>query len=245
MVFLTPISTLSKSMNTAIRVLLVFVVGIFTSDFRRAVTPGRRSAPAVLPSSMFQDACSEVVGLQEPGRGIEPTKYSLPGQFGGALRPAIQRLRILDLARDDARKFTALQELAPFAAPSGYLVFRRADRLFAAAARLHTEEVPIPARGNESEDAVVLRRQLDQNHALARTGEVVHLVRAAEQPACLRGGDDDHFVARQPRDADDLDAFARAREAAPGSRTRLDERLETESQAVAIARHRNRMNGRN
>jgi hypothetical protein len=39
MVFLTPISTLSKSMNTAIRVLLVVDVGMFTSDFRRAVTP--------------------------------------------------------------------------------------------------------------------------------------------------------------------------------------------------------------
>src|SRR5262245_12875971 len=33
MVFLTPISTLSKSMNTAIRVLLVVDVGIFTSTF--------------------------------------------------------------------------------------------------------------------------------------------------------------------------------------------------------------------
>jgi hypothetical protein len=54
-------------MNTAIRVVLVFVVGMFTSDFRRASHFRRRSAPAVVPGSNFRELGSEVVGLQGPG----------------------------------------------------------------------------------------------------------------------------------------------------------------------------------
>jgi hypothetical protein len=45
-------------MNTAIRVLLVAVVGMFTCDFRRALLPG---------SNISGSLESEVVGLQAPG----------------------------------------------------------------------------------------------------------------------------------------------------------------------------------
>ena len=48
--------------------------------------------------------------------------------------------------------------------------------------------------------------QLDQNHAFAGTGEVVHLVGAAEKRARIRRRRDDDLVARHARDADDFDA---------------------------------------
>ena len=46
---------------------------------------------------------------------------------------------------------------------------------------------------------------------------------------------------RNLRDADDLDAVRRTREAPAGARAGLDERLEAEAQAVAVARHRDRV----
>ena len=68
--------------------------------------------------------------------------------------------------------------------------------------------------------------------------EEVDLVDLAEHRARLARGGDDDLVAGDAGDADDLRAFGDAREPPAGARARLDERLEREAQAVAVARHR-------
>ena len=93
-----------------------------------------------------------------------------------------------------------------------------------------------PGRGDEAEHAVVVA-QLDEDDALARAGQVVHLVGPAEQAARLGGGGDQRLAAGEPRDADDLGALGRPGEPAAGARARLDEGLEAEAEAVAVARH--------
>src|SRR6266850_4512945 len=87
-VFLTPISTLSKSMNTAIRVLRVSGVRLFM-----------RLPPGETPGSLSGRLDSEVVGLQNPGGGIEPIDYSVKSR----LRVRIERLRAFDVGGDDTR----------------------------------------------------------------------------------------------------------------------------------------------
>src|SRR5258705_2258287 len=244
MVFFTPISTLSKSMNTAIRVVLVVVVGMFTCYFRRAIISAG-ALRRLLPGSMFREPCSEVVGLQEPGRGIEPPKYSVPGRSDPGLRIAGERLRIFDFVGNHASELAALEQLSTLATSAGHFIFRGADRLLAASARLHAQQVAVAGRRDEAEHAVVLPRQLDQDDALARPREVIHLVGAAEERPRVRGRGDDDFVAGHAGDADHLDALARPREPAAGTRARLHERLEAEPEAVAVARDRNRVHGRN
>src|SRR5207237_4016488 len=155
-----------------------------------------------------------------------------------------QRRWIFHVVRNNSRELAALQQLASLAAPAGHLVLRGADRLLAAAARLHTQQVAIAARGDEAEHAVVFAGQLDENHAFAWTGEVVHLIGAAEEPTRIRRGDDDHLLARHAGNSDDLDALARSREAAARTSARFDERLEAEPEAVAVARDRDRVHGR-
>jgi hypothetical protein len=54
-------------MNTAIRVLLVVGVGMFTSDFRRAVNPSRRMRGYVAGLDISGSLDSKVVSLQVPG----------------------------------------------------------------------------------------------------------------------------------------------------------------------------------
>src|SRR3970040_403662 len=95
MVFLTPISTLSKSMNTAMRVLRFSVVMFIDSRIR----------PRVLKLLWKAGPSGPPLG---PPNSID--RLSL----------ALGQLRALDLRGHHARELTALQPLTALAAPSGH-----------------------------------------------------------------------------------------------------------------------------
>ena len=69
-----------------------------------------------------------------------------------------------------------------------------------------------------------LSTELDEDDALARAGEIVHFVGAAQDGARLFGRGDDDLVPCDLRDADDFDALRWTRVAAAGARAWLDER---------------------
>ncbi len=116
-------------------------------------------------------------------------------------------------------------------------VLRRADRLLGAAARLDGQQVAIAGRGDEPEHAVRVGGDLDQDHAAARARQEVDLVHPRQHRARLARRGNQDLVARHARDADELRAVRRPRVAPSGTGARLDERLEAEPQAVAVARH--------
>ena len=122
--------------------------------------------------------------------------------------------------------------------------FVGADRLLGAAAGFDAHDVAVAHRGHEPEHAVLVRLQLDEDHAAAGPRQVVHLVGPAQHAARLPRGGDDHLLAGDLRHAHDFDALAHARIAAARARAGLDERLETEAQAVAVARHGDGMHRR-
>src|SRR5687768_10257251 len=143
MVFLTPISTLSKSMNTAIRVLRGSVVTFISLSrvWRRSVELLRGGADSW---GLFQ-------------------YMSSPCLFRG------QRRRVFDVGWNYAGKLTALEQFTSLAAPTGHLVLGCADRLFAPAARLHPEEIAVAHRRHEAKNVVIFSCQLDQDDSLARS----------------------------------------------------------------------------
>src|SRR5687768_13749055 len=149
--------------------------------------------------------------------------------FGG------QRLRVFDFVENNTRELTALQQLAPLAAPAGDLILSGADRLFGSPARFDPHDVTVASRRQEAKNPVFIRRQLDENDPLPRARQVIDLVGAAQDGARLLGGRNDDFRSGHLRNANDLDALRGTRISSAGTRARLDERLETEPQAVAVA----------
>src|SRR5688572_1230961 len=143
MVFLTPISTLSKSMNTAIRVLRESVVTFMSLSraWRRSVELLRGGADSW--------------GLSQ--------YMSYPGLFRG------QRRRVFDVRWNYARKLAPLEQFTSLAAPTGHLVLGCADRLLAAAARLDPEQIAVAHRRHESKNMVLFSGQLDQDDSLTRS----------------------------------------------------------------------------
>ena len=137
---------------------------------------------------------------------------------------------------DDARELTALQQLAALAAAAGHFVLGRADGLLGAAGRFDRQQVAVAGRGDEPSTRSS-SRELDQDDALARARQVVHLVGPAEQPARLRP-----WRRSAPRSPVSFATpttsapFAGRAKRRPGARARLDERLEAEPQRVAVAR---------
>src|SRR6188768_1371217 len=85
--------------------------------------------------------------------------------------------------RDNPRELSALQELAALAAAAGHFVLGCADRLFGAAARFDRHQVAIASGGDETEHAVVLRIELDENDATPWPGKEIDLVGLAEDGA--------------------------------------------------------------
>src|SRR4026207_284526 len=119
MVFLTPISTLSKSMNTAIRVLRESVVTFIDLSrvWRRSVELLRGGAD----SWLFQ-------------------YMSSPRLFRG------QRRRVVDVRWNYAGKLASLEQFASLAAAAGHLVLGCADGLLASAAGLDPHQVTVADR---------------------------------------------------------------------------------------------------
>ena len=148
-----------------------------------------------------------------------------------------QRRRRLGRRPEDPGELAALQQLAALAAAAGHLVLAGADGLFGAARGFDRQQIAVAGRRDRAEHPVLVA-QLDEQHALARARQEVHLVGLAEDAARLGGRGDQHFAAGEPRDVDDLGAFRRPRVAAAGARARLDEAVEVEAQRVAVARHR-------
>src|SRR3989442_241429 len=95
-----------------------------------------------------------------------------------------ERWRRLRHRPDDFRESAALEELASFAAATGHFVFAGADRLLGAARRFDGQQIAVAARRNGAEH-LVLFSELDQQHALARAGEEIHLVGLAEDAAAF------------------------------------------------------------
>src|SRR5688572_20451780 len=142
MVFLTPISTLSKSMNTAIRLLRLSVVTFIglSRVWRRSVE--------LLRVGLICEACFSI---------CHDT-----GLLG------IERRRVFHVGRYHPRKLPPLEQFPSFAAPAGNLVLRGADRLLAAPAGFHPHQVPVAQRRHEPQHVVLLPRQFDQDDPLAR-----------------------------------------------------------------------------
>ena len=133
---------------------------------------------------------------------------------------------------EDARELAALQELAPLAAAAGHLVFRRADRLFGAAASFR----PSADRGRRVEAMKPSTRSsspsLIRMHALARarTGSSprrpCRACPRASAVAAIRISPPVSFATPTTSAP-----FGRPREPAARARARFDERLEAEAQA--------------
>mgnify|MGYP003694672285 CR=1 FL=1 len=87
------------------------------------------------------------------------------------------------------------------------------------------EQVAVAGRGDGAEDAV-LGAELDQDHALAGSGQEIHLVGPARHAAGLGGGGNQDLVAGQPGDVHDLRRFGRPCVAAARAGARLDQPVE-------------------
>src|SRR6516225_4412095 len=120
---------------------------------------------------------------------------------------------------EDAGELAALQELASLATPPGDLVLGGADGLLGAAARFHGQQVPIAGRRDEAEYAIVVA-EFNQEDALARSRQVIHLIRAAQESAATRSRSNEDFSAGQPGDTDDFRPLRGTRIAATGPRAR-------------------------
>src|SRR4029077_9586227 len=128
----------------------------------------------------------------------------------------------------------ALQELPPLATASGDFVLRGADRLFSAAAGFDREDVAISGRCDEAEH-VVLFAELDEQHALAGAGQVVHFLGLRQDAAALGGSRDEDLTASVACRAQNLRVFRRPGKPAASPGAGLDQALEAEPQRVPVA----------
>jgi hypothetical protein len=74
----------------------------------------------------------------------------------GRLRSTIQRSWIFNVVRNDPRELTALEQFAPLPASTRHLVFRSADCLLAAAARLDAQQIAVTTRRDEAEHVILI-----------------------------------------------------------------------------------------
>src|SRR5215831_315094 len=170
-------------------------------------------------------------------------RYNPPGGGRYVLRAAVERRRGVRRRPQDPRELAALQELPPLAAAAGDFVLRGADRLFSAAAGLDREDVAISGRRDEAEHSVLFA-ELDEQHALAGAGQVVHFLGLRQDAAALGCGRDEDLTASVTCRAHDLRVFRRAGEAPAGPGARLDQALETEPQREAVAADRDAVHRR-
>src|SRR5688500_5974879 len=70
-----------------------------------------------------------------------------------------------NVTRYDLREATALHQLSSLPATAGDFVLRGADRLFAAAGRLHGQQVPVAGRHDRADHLVFREIDLDQDDA--------------------------------------------------------------------------------
>src|SRR5215467_2856621 len=150
------------------------------------------------------------------------------------LRVSVERRRCVRRRPHDTRELAALQELAPLAAAAGDFVLRGADRLFSAAAGFDREDVAISGRRDEAEHSVLFA-ELDEQHALAGAGQVVHFLGLRQDAAALGGGRNEDLTSSVTCRAHNLRVFRRPGKPAAGPGARLDQALEAEPQRKPVA----------
>src|SRR5215467_1312409 len=157
-----------------------------------------------------------------------------PGGGRYVLRAAVEQRRGVRRRPHDTRELAALQELAPLAAAAGDFVLRGADRLFSAAAGLDREDVAISGRGDEAEHSILFA-ELDEQHAFAGAGQVVHFLGLRQDAAALGCSRDEDLASSVTCRAHNLRVFRWPREPPAGPRARLDQALQPEPQREAVA----------
>ena len=182
---------------------------------------------------------SKISGFHRAAGPWEPRRSRV-----GLDRRSGQVGRSLGHGQDDPRELAALQQLAALSAAAGDLVFRRADRLLRAAAGFDGHQIAIAGGRDEPENAVVFRRQLQEDYASAGAREKIDLLGLRQNRARLACGGNDDFAARDARHADDLGGVGDTRKPATGAGARLDERFHAEAQAVTVAGDGNRLDPR-